>query len=84
MLRRRDPSVARALLTRLLDDPAYEWLDASVELIAEALPRWLERFGDQRFSLTDAVSVEVMRRLKLRTAFAFDDHFAIVGFERLV
>jgi hypothetical protein len=83
MLRRRDPSVARALLTRLLEDPAYEWLDASVELIAEALPRWLERFDDQRFSLTDAVSFEVMRRLKLRTAFAFDDHFAIAGFERL-
>ena len=32
-------------------------------------------------SLVDCVSFEVMRRAGLRTAFAFDDHFAESGFE---
>jgi predicted nucleic acid-binding protein len=43
----------------------------------------LDRFGDQRFSLTNAVSFEVMRRLRLSRAFAFDHHFVVAGFEPL-
>jgi predicted nucleic acid-binding protein len=42
--------------------------------------RWLERFDDQRFSLADAVSFEVMRREKVKQAFAFDQRFEIAGF----
>lgn len=83
LLQRTSPGTARALLARLLEDPAYEWLDASSELVREATVRWLERFADQRFSLTDAVSFEVMRRLRLRRAFAFDRHFVVAGFQQL-
>jgi predicted nucleic acid-binding protein len=45
--------------------------------------RWLNRFPDQRFSLIDAVSFEVMRRERLTSAFAFDRQFEVEGFELL-
>lgn len=83
LLQRRDAEVARAHMTRLVADPAYEWADATTELVTEAIGRWLERFRDQRFTLTDAVSFEVMRRVGLTTAFAFDHHFETAGYERL-
>ncbi len=44
---------------------------------------WLVRFQDQPFSLVDAVSFEVMRAEGVRSAFAFDRHFEIAGFELL-
>jgi predicted nucleic acid-binding protein len=83
LLYRRGPAEARRIVGILLDDPVYEWLEASAELVRAAVSAWLERFADQHFSLTDAVSFEVMRREKLRTAFAFDDHFLTAGFEVL-
>lgn len=45
---------------------------------------WLERFRDQRFSLADAVSFEVMSQDGIEQAFAFDRGFRTVGFEMLV
>jgi len=35
----------------------------------------------RQLSVVDAVSFEVMRRAGIRTAFAFDQHFARFGFE---
>lgn len=84
LLHRRGPEVAREHLERLMADPAHEWLDTSTELIGEAVERWMRRFRDQRFSLADAVSFEVMRRLDLTTAFAFDHHFEVAGYRRLM
>jgi hypothetical protein len=83
LLQRRGPGPARAVLTALLADPAYEWVDTTRELVEEAVARWLARFPEQRFSITDAVSFEVMRREGLRQAFAFDTHFVIAGFALL-
>ena len=54
-----------------------------VGLVRDALSAWLERFRDQRFSLTDAVSFEVVRRERLTTPFAFDRDFATAGFAPL-
>ena len=79
----RGPAAARRTITALLEDPAYEWHDASLPLIRAAVASWLERFADQRFSLTDAVSFEVMRRQRLTTAFAFDEDFEVAGFDLL-
>ena len=79
----RGPTAARRTITALLEDPAYEWHDASLPLIRAAVASWLERFTDQRFSLTDAVSFEVMRRQRLTTAFAFDEDFEVAGFDLL-
>lgn len=83
LLQRRGADTARMHLGQLFDDPAYEWVDATAELVHEARAGWLERFRDQPFSLTDAVSFEVMRRRRITTAYAFDHHFEIAGFELL-
>lgn len=79
----RGPAQARTIVSSLLDDPVHEWLPVSSELQRDAIARWLVRFPDQECSLVDAVSFEVMRRNKLTHAFAFDQHFAIAGFELL-
>jgi hypothetical protein len=77
------PARARAIVTDLMNDPLYEWRDVSAELVSAAVSAWLERFRDQRFSLADAVSFEVMSRDSLEQAFAFDQHYRTVGFEVL-
>jgi predicted nucleic acid-binding protein len=79
----RGPAGARAVLTQLLADPVYEWIDVTVDIMREANLRWLARFADQDFSLVDAVSFEVMRRERLKQAFAFDEHFEIAGYTLL-
>jgi len=83
LLQRRGPGPARAVLSALLDDPAYEWVDTSAALVSAAVSGWLERFSDQRFSLTDAVSFELMRSRRMKVAFAFDEDFRTAGFELL-
>ena len=40
----------------------------------------LEKYQDQDFSYTDAVSFAVMRELKIGKAFAFYSHFSTAGF----
>ncbi len=77
------PARARAIVTDLMNDPMYEWRDVSAELVTAAVSAWLERFRDQRFSLADAVSFEVMSQDGLEQAFAFDRHFRTAGFEML-
>lgn len=41
---------------------------------------WMERFSDQRFSMTDATSFALMESQEIKTAFSFDHHFEIAGF----
>jgi len=53
---------------------------STVEREEAALTNWLERFSDQRFSLTDAVSFVVMAELEIREALTLDQHFATAGF----
>jgi predicted nucleic acid-binding protein len=83
LLHRRGSNAARTVLGALLTDSAYQWIEVGAGLIRDAAARWLERFPDQRFSLTDAVSFEVMRREKLTAAFAYDRDFETAGFELL-
>ena len=83
ILYRAGPAAARASMAALLADPSNEWLDVPVALGAEATGAWLERFADQRFSLTDAVSFELMKRERLTEAFAFDRHYVVAGFHLL-
>lgn len=83
LLHRRGPDVARAVLSDLLDDPAYEWVDVSGALVRRALADWLLRYRDQSFSLTDAVSFTAMRKARVGSAFAFDTDFVTAGFSLL-
>lgn len=59
--------------------PAIRIVPLTVELEMQALA-WLERFQDQRFSMTDACSFAVMESEKLHQAFSFDRHFTTAGF----
>ncbi len=81
LVRRSDPATARRVISALVKDAAYDWRDATVELVRGAVSAWLERFPDQRFSLTDAVTFEIMRRDRIRRAFAFDRAFLTAGYE---
>ncbi|MFI5231792.1 MAG: type II toxin-antitoxin system VapC family toxin [Gemmatimonadales bacterium] len=80
LLRRLDPPAARRVLTALVADPAFDWRDASTDLVRTAIDRWIVRFADQRFSLTDAVTFEMMSRERISRAFAFDSDFETAGF----
>lgn len=40
-----------------------------------------KKFSDKDLSFTDCTSFALMKQLKLKTAFTFDDHFRQVGFE---
>jgi predicted nucleic acid-binding protein len=79
----RDAAVAQMALRHLLEDPIQEWLEVGPDLVRDARSNWLTRFGDQRFSLVDAVSFEVMARENVTAAFAFDRHFEVAGFTLL-
>lgn len=83
LLRRTDPATARRVVAALLNDAAFEWLDVGSDLIRRAMSAWIERFTDQRFSLTDAVTFELMRESSTSHAFAFDQDFVTAGFTLL-
>ena len=83
LVRQRGAPAGVALLDQIYADPGHEVLFVDRELESRAVDRWLRPFRDQRFSLTDAVSFEVMRQEGIRTAFALDRHFAVAGFELL-
>ena len=83
LLYARGPVESREFVAHLLADPAHEWLPVDQDLMQHALARWLARFPDQRFSLTDAVSFEIMRRERVTHAFAFDKYFETAGFKLL-
>lgn len=82
LLRRLSVAGALAFLEhQRVFGPGLVWADP--DLTDAAVERWLRRFRDQAFSLTDAVSFEVMRREGIRESFTFDRHYQIAGFEML-
>ena len=65
----------------LYQDPTHEVVFVDRDLERTAIDRWLRRYRDQRLSLADAVSLEVMRSRRIRHALALDAHFELAGFE---
>lgn len=80
LIRRIEPRDAHRIIVGLMRDPAFVWVDASADLVMRAFSGWIERFDDQRFSLTDAVSFEVMRVERITQAFAYDHDFVTAGY----
>jgi hypothetical protein len=54
------------------------YIDARIESSALA---WWKKYQDQKFSFTDCVSFEIMRRTGIRQALSYDCDFTIAGFE---
>lgn len=67
---------------RLLDSRRHEILFVDERLVRAGLTR-LERYGDKRLSLTDAVSFEIMDRFGIPAAFTFDHDFRDCGYRML-
>ncbi len=59
---------------------SVQWVDSATHRSGVAA---LLAASRRRMSLVDCVSFEVMRRLGIKAAFAFDRHFREHGFERL-
>jgi len=83
LLYRRSAEAARKVINAMMTDPLYQLVSVDHRLVGDAVANWLERFRDQPFTLCDAVSFEVMRRERVTTAFAYDQHFLTAGFRRL-
>jgi hypothetical protein len=82
-MRRIDRRVARAFLAGARAAPNVV-VHSTAELEAVAEARWLTRFDDQDFSLTDAVSFAVMAERGMTEALTLDKHFAVAGFVPLM
>jgi predicted nucleic acid-binding protein len=76
----RGPKEGIRFLDRLYQDAQHEVVFVDRDLERAAVDRWLRRFDDQRLSLADAVSFEVMRDQRIKQALALDEHFAMAGF----
>ena len=83
IVRDRGAAAGCALLDAIYTDPLYRVVAVDRDLESEATERWLRRFTDQRFSLTDAVSFEIMRRERIGQALALDHHFEVAGYRLL-
>ena len=70
-------------LDSLYQDPSHEVVFVDRDTERMAVDRWLRRFTDQRLSLADAASFEVMKARRLRHVLALDAHFELAGFELL-
>ncbi len=79
--REHGAAAGRALLDAIYADPLYTVVTATRELESEAIDRWLRPYQDHRFSLTDAVSFEIMRRERIGEALALDHHFEVAGYK---
>jgi predicted nucleic acid-binding protein len=68
-------------LDSLYQDASHHVVFVNRDMERAAVDRWLRRFSDQRLSLADAVSFEVMTARSIRQALALDEHFTLAGFE---
>jgi predicted nucleic acid-binding protein len=83
LARRVGMASAMAFLDQVAGPAADLMLWVDEDIWRAAVAAWLRRDTPEPLSVTDAVSFELMRREKMREAFAFDRHFEQAGF-RLV
>ena len=83
LLHTMGPARAAEHLETLLADPLTDEVFTDRALQAAAFSDWIHRFGNQAFTLTDAVSFAAMRSHGITVAFTFDRDFVIAGFQTL-
>lgn len=79
LLRRAGCSPALAFVREVARAPTVV-VSSSLDLERRAVTEWLERYHDQDFSYTDAISFAVMAERGIREALTIDRHFAAAGF----
>jgi hypothetical protein len=82
LLRRGGREPALRFLREVRSDPILVET-SSPDLEGRAIADWLDRYEDQSFTLTDAVSFVVMADRGIHEALALDRHFSTAGFVRL-
>ena len=80
LLHRQGSERASQSLATLKGDPGIEEVFTDADLQHSALSDWIQRFTDQPFTMTDAVSFAVMKSRGIQSAFTFDAHFEVAGF----
>lgn len=83
VVRERGAPDGCALLDAVYSDPLYRVISVTRHLESAAVDRWLRPYKDYQFSLTDAVSFEVMRGERIEQALALNRHFEVAGFRVL-
>lgn len=81
LMRFRGPSEGLRFIDSLYQDPTHQVVFIDRELERAAVDRWIRRFRDQRLSLADATSFEVMRQRQIHEVLALDEHFELAGYE---
>ncbi len=82
LLRRVGRPTALAFARTVVEPPnVVVWSTAALE--AAAVADWLDRYDDQDFSFTDAVSFAIMAERRIGEALAVDHHFQVAGFTAL-
>jgi len=80
LLLRRVSAQAALAFVQGVGDPPNLVVRSSAALEQVAVADWLQRFADQPFSLTDAVSFAIMAERRISDALALDHHFRVAGF----
>jgi predicted nucleic acid-binding protein len=79
-VRDRGTKAGCALLDAIYSDPAYRVIAVDRDLESRAIDNWLRKYVDTRFSLTDAVSFQIMKDERISKSFSIDHHFEVAGF----
>jgi len=79
LFRRINRNVALTFVREVRRSPNIV-ISSSPDYEDSAVTDWLDKFDDQDFSFTDAVSFAVMSDRGIREALALDHHFAVAGF----
>jgi predicted nucleic acid-binding protein len=67
---------------RLLTSPSVQFVQVDEGLFREGW-HYFQQHKDKDYSLTYCISFIVMKRFKMETAFAFDQHFVQAGFQKV-
>lgn len=68
--------------TNLLKSPTTKFIHVDQILFQEGWS-YFKKHGDKTYSLTDCISFVLMKRLGIKTALTFDNHFLQAGFKVL-